>query len=84
MLDLSGNVLVPFSFNAIEWLIGDYLKVQEGSYYALFKGGEQLTGFDYNQINLVKDDFISLLGDDQLIYITVVNGQWVNKRSTGE
>ncbi len=84
MLSVSDNVIIPFSFKSIEWLIGDYMKVQKGNAYALFKGGEQLTGFDFNHIDLFNDDFVSLLGDNQLNYIIVATGELVNKKKIDE
>lgn len=80
MLNVTGNSMIPFAFNEIEWLIGDYVKVQKGNKYALYKGATQLTAFDFDQIELFNDDFVSLLGENKLNYINVATGELVNKK----
>lgn len=84
MLGVNGNVLIPFEFNEIEWLIDDYVKVQRDNYYALFKGGKQLTPFDLTLIELFNDEFVSLLGENQLNYINIETGELVFKKEVGE
>ena len=68
LLDLSGNNLLPFAFHAIEGLIGDYVIVEKDGHRGLYKKNKQILEINYDQIRLFKDDFVTLVQDDQIIY----------------
>lgn len=68
LLDLSGNNLLPFTFHAIEGLIGDYIIVEKDGHRGLYKKNKQILEIIYDQIRLFKDDFVTLVQDDQIIY----------------
>ncbi len=68
LLDLNGNNLLPFTFHAIEGLIGDYIIVEKDGHRGLYKKNKQILEIIYNQIRLFKDDLVTLVQDDQIIY----------------
>lgn len=68
LLDLGGNNLLPFTFHAIEGLIGDYIIVEKDGHRGLYKNNKQILEIIYDQIRLFKDDFVTLIQDDQIIY----------------
>ena len=77
MLNDKGEKAIPFSYKKINWLSGDYFKVFDGDKYALFNGGEKLTEFEFNDIELFNDHFLSLLGDNGLNYFVVSSGKFI-------
>ena len=65
---MNGNNLLPFTFHAIEGLIGDYIIVEKDGHRGLYKKNKQILEIIYNQIRLFKDDLVTLVQDDQIIY----------------
>src|SRR5690606_516456 len=60
LLDTYGNKLLPFSFQTIEGLIGDYIIVEKDGKRGLYRKSEQILEIEYSQIRLFKDDFVTL------------------------
>jgi len=49
-------------------LIGDYIIVEKDGHRGLYKKNKQILEIIYDQIRLFKDDFVTLVQDDQIIY----------------
>lgn len=84
LLDAYGNKLLPFSFQAIEPLIGDYLIVEKNGKRGLYKRNTQVLEIVYSQIRLFKDDFVTLVKDDEIIYYDMRDERIVELKSTHE
>lgn len=84
LLDLSGNILLPFTFHGIEGLIGDYIIVEKDGHRGLYKKDKQILEIIYDQIRLFKDDFVTLVQDDQIIYYDLRDERIVQLKSKDE
>jgi len=84
LLDLNGNNLLPFTFHAIEGLIGDYLIVEKDGHRGLYKKNKQILEIIYDQIRLFKDDFVTLVQDDQIIYYDLRDERIVELKNNDE
>ena len=84
LLDTYGNKLLPFSFQAIEGLIGDYIIVEKDGKRGLYKKNQQVLEIVYSQIRLFKDDFVTLVKDDEIIYYDLRDERIVELKKVDE
>lgn len=84
LLDTYGNKLLPFSFQAIEGLIGDYIIVEKDGKRGLYKKNQQVLEIIYSQIRLFAEDFVTLVKDDEIIYYDLRDERIVEIKSRDE
>ena len=68
VVDLFGNNVIENTFKSIDYLQGDSFVASDGSQFALFLNGQQVTSMEYSAIRNFKDGFVSLVNNEGVSY----------------
>jgi len=77
VIDHVGNILVPFAFNEVELLTGDYFLVKENGKAGVYRNEELIVPVRYAQIGLFDEEFLFLNLYGSLSYYDLKKGEIV-------
>ncbi len=77
VMDLSGDIVVPFTYDNIELIADDMFIVRKGNVVGLYKDGAALTTIGYDSIGTFGEDFLFLSKPGELAYYDISTGRVV-------
>lgn len=80
VMDLTGAILVPFSYDNVELLANDIFLVRKGNLVGIFKDGSFLTSIVYDSIGAFGEDFLFLSKSGELTYYEIASGKLITTK----